>query len=102
MDGESVFETVERAGLYLAQTPQIFRRELILDLYAKRNGVNITDEAQLAELHGIPVTLVLGSSLNLKITTQSDLRFAAAALDLQGPIHFDAPIDPSTADPRFH
>jgi 2-C-methyl-D-erythritol 4-phosphate cytidylyltransferase len=75
-------ETVDRSGLWAAQTPQVFRRELLLEAYAKRDGFNATDDAQLVERIAHPVTLVPGSSLNLKITTNEDLRLAEATLKI--------------------
>ena len=73
-------ETVDRSGLWAAQTPQVFRRELLLEAYAKRDGFNATDDAQLVERIAHAVTLVPGSPLNFKITTQEDLRLAEATL----------------------
>ncbi|HVX60807.1 MAG TPA: 2-C-methyl-D-erythritol 4-phosphate cytidylyltransferase [Pirellulales bacterium] len=90
---ETIAETVSREGLWEAQTPQVFRRQLLLDAYAQRGGFVATDDAQLVERLGHPVTVVQGSSLNLKITTQEDLRLAEQALKalpkpkLQGPAH---------------
>jgi 2-C-methyl-D-erythritol 4-phosphate cytidylyltransferase len=69
-------ETVSREGLWEAQTPQVFRRELLLEAYAKRQGFKATDDAQLVERIGHPVAVVHGSPLNLKITTKDDLRLA--------------------------
>jgi len=86
-------ETVSRGGLWEAQTPQVFRRELLVQAYAKRKGFAATDDAQLVERIGHPVTVVPGSSINLKITTREDLRLAEQALKalpkpkLAGPIH---------------
>jgi 2-C-methyl-D-erythritol 4-phosphate cytidylyltransferase len=73
-------ETVARQGLWEAQTPQVFRRDLILEAYAKRQGLQATDDAQLVEQIGHKVTVVLGSPVNLKITTREDLRLAEQAL----------------------
>lgn len=73
-------ETVPRAELWEAQTPQVFRRELLLEAYAKRGGFQATDEAQLIERIGQPVTVVPGSPINMKITTKEDLHFAEQAL----------------------
>jgi 2-C-methyl-D-erythritol 4-phosphate cytidylyltransferase len=73
--------TVSRADLWSAQTPQVFRRQLLLDAYAKQGNLQPTDEAQLIEQLGTPVTLVEGSPLNIKITTNDDFRLAEAALD---------------------
>lgn len=73
-------ETVSRAGLWEAQTPQVFRRQILLDAYAKRGDFQATDEASLVERIGQEVTVVQGSPINLKITTQEDLRLAEQAL----------------------
>jgi 2-C-methyl-D-erythritol 4-phosphate cytidylyltransferase len=70
--------TVPREGLWLAQTPQIFRKSLLLDAYAKRGSIRepITDDAMLIESLGHPLQMVLGSPQNLKITTKEDLFLA--------------------------
>jgi len=73
-------ETVPRQNLWEAQTPQVFRRKLLLDAYAMRDGFNATDEAQLVVRIGHPVTIVTGSPINIKITTNEDQRFAEYAL----------------------
>ncbi|NUQ65617.1 MAG: 2-C-methyl-D-erythritol 4-phosphate cytidylyltransferase [Pirellulales bacterium] len=86
-------ETVSRSGLWEAQTPQVFRRDLLLEAYAKRGNLQPTDEAQLVERLGKKVTVVPGSSINLKITTKEDLRLAEQALKALpkpknlGPLH---------------
>ncbi len=79
--GHTIAETVSRAGLWLAQTPQVFRVDWLREAYARQAGLQPTDEAQLVEQAGHPVSLVEGSSLNIKITTDSDFRLAEAALD---------------------
>jgi 2-C-methyl-D-erythritol 4-phosphate cytidylyltransferase len=76
----TITETVSREGLWEAQTPQVFRRELLLEAYAKRGSQAVTDDAQLVELLGHPITVVPGSAMNLKITTKDDLRLAVAVL----------------------
>jgi 2-C-methyl-D-erythritol 4-phosphate cytidylyltransferase len=73
-------ETVSRENLWEAQTPQVFRRDLLLEAYAKRDGFAATDDAQLVERIGHPVAVAHGSPMNLKITTKADLRMAEAAL----------------------
>lgn len=77
---DKIVETVPREGLWEAQTPQVFRRSLLIDAYARRQGFNATDDAQLVERLGKPVAIVRGSALNLKITTQEDLRLAEQSL----------------------
>ena len=81
-DGK-VTSTMPREGLWLAQTPQVFRRELLEKAYAARLklGKTITDDAQLVEAFGHEVRVVMGSSANFKITTQSDLMLAEALLN---------------------
>ena len=74
--------TVSRQGLWEAQTPQIFRREMLLDAFARRGDLHPTDEAQLVEQLGIPVTVVAGSPMNFKITTSDDFKMAGAVLDV--------------------
>jgi len=79
-NGKSISETVSREGLWEAQTPQVFSRQLLLDAYAKRGEKAATDDAQLVEQLGHEVTLVRCSMINLKITTKADLRLAQHAL----------------------
>ena len=53
VDGEKkIIETVPREGLWAAQTPQVFRRELLVEAYAKRGEEHATDDAQLVERLG--------------------------------------------------
>jgi 2-C-methyl-D-erythritol 4-phosphate cytidylyltransferase len=88
-----VAETVSREGLWEAQTPQVFRRQLLLDAYARRGSESATDDAALVERLGHGVMVVPGSSMNLKITSQEDLRLASAVLKalpkpkILGPAH---------------
>lgn len=75
-----IVETVPRENLWAAQTPQVFRRQLLLDAYSRWDGSEATDEANLMERIGQPVTIVEGSPLNIKITTQEDFKMAEALL----------------------
>lgn len=77
----SIKETVSREGLWEAQTPQVFQKELLLKAYAERDGFIATDEAQLVERLGHSVSVVECSSVNIKITTQQDLKLAGALLN---------------------
>ena len=81
VDDTTITETVDRRGLYAAQTPQVFAKQVLLDAYAKRQGYEATDEAELVERSGHPVTIVEGWPMNLKITTQEDFRMAEALID---------------------
>ncbi len=84
-DDHMTGETVPRRNLFLAQTPQAFRRDWLEQAYARRSqtGVDVTDDTQLVEALGHRCAIVPGSSLNLKITTQEDLRLAGSILQLQ-------------------
>lgn len=73
-------KTIPRDSLWQAQTPQVFRKDLLTKAYAMRGTLEPTDEAQLAENAGIPVSIVEGSPLNLKITTFDDFKMAEALL----------------------
>lgn len=78
----TIAETVDRTGLWQAQTPQAAQRELLdraFALAAERQFIG-TDEASLLEAAGIPVRIVEGSERNLKITRPEDLQLAAALL----------------------
>ncbi len=68
--------TVERDGLWRAQTPQGFRFADILAAHRRAAGSALTDDAAVAEAAGLEVALVAGSADNLKITTDEDLRRA--------------------------
>jgi 2-C-methyl-D-erythritol 4-phosphate cytidylyltransferase len=77
-----VTETVPRRRLWMAQTPQAFRREIITQAYARRGDMvgRVTDDAQLVEALGKPVQMVRGDAANIKITTPEDLRACEALL----------------------
>jgi 2-C-methyl-D-erythritol 4-phosphate cytidylyltransferase len=91
-------ETVPRQNLWEAQTPQVFRRQLLLDAYAGREGFAATDEAQLVERLGHPVSVVPGSPVNMKITTKEDHRLAERALKALPKPKLDGPIHPFAGD----
>jgi 2-C-methyl-D-erythritol 4-phosphate cytidylyltransferase/2-C-methyl-D-erythritol 2,4-cyclodiphosphate synthase len=79
MSGAFVTETLPRESIFLAQTPQAFRREVLRDaLSLAETGVEATDEAALAERAGHAVRLVEGEPENVKVTTADDLLVAEA------------------------
>ena len=75
-----VVRTVERAGLWRAQTPQGFPRDLIEHAHAKARAerVTATDDAALFEQLGLPVVVVRGSERAMKITDEGDFARAEA------------------------
>jgi 2-C-methyl-D-erythritol 4-phosphate cytidylyltransferase len=77
-----VEQTLERAGKWLAQTPQMFRLgalEQALNL-AQAQGLAVTDEASAMEAQGLAPLLVSGSAQNFKVTYPQDFRLAQAVL----------------------
>jgi 2-C-methyl-D-erythritol 4-phosphate cytidylyltransferase/2-C-methyl-D-erythritol 2,4-cyclodiphosphate synthase len=74
--GDVVRATLDRQTIYLAQTPQAFRREVLRDALAVTGDA--TDEAALAERAGHTVRIVEGEASNIKVTTSEDLIIAEA------------------------
>jgi 2-C-methyl-D-erythritol 4-phosphate cytidylyltransferase len=83
-DGADVLveATVPREHLWLAQTPQGFRRQAGLDAFARaeRDGWQCSDDAQVLERAGIAVAVVMGDARNIKITTRDDWALAEALM----------------------
>jgi len=80
VDEGAIISTVARTGLYQAQTPQAFRRPILLAAHerAARDRIAATDDADLVEQIGERVEIVEASGWNLKITTRADLELAEA------------------------
>ena len=80
---QAVVETVSRQGLWLAQTPQTFRVDIIRAAHqrAQDEGIAVTDDAALIEKMGGNVQIVPGDRRNFKLTSPEDLRMAEALLD---------------------
>lgn len=80
--GNLVHSTLPREKIWAVQTPQVFRREVILQAHqkAKKDKFIGTDDAQLVERIGYKVKLVPGEDTNIKITTRDDLLFAETIL----------------------
>jgi 2-C-methyl-D-erythritol 4-phosphate cytidylyltransferase len=83
-----VLRTEDRAGLWQAQTPQMFRYGILRAALALPGALRATDEA--AAVEALAATgacaapwLIMGSALNIKITFATDLALAAAILELQ-------------------
>ncbi len=75
-DGALVGGTIERDGLWRAQTPQGFRYREILAAHRAASGEALTDDAAVAERAGLVVALVMGNENNIMITTTDDLERA--------------------------
>ena len=83
-----VTRTVDRAGLWTVQTPQIFRTQLLRDAYAgalaNDRAAVFTDDTAVVEAMGHPVRIVLYHGINLKVTTPIDWKIAEAFLQEDG------------------
>ncbi len=83
-----VSNTLDRQGLYEAQTPQIFDKTLLTEAYKdlpnlNKQGACISDDAQLVELYGHKVTIVETDNSNIKITGPTDVAIAEAIIKTQ-------------------
>jgi 2-C-methyl-D-erythritol 4-phosphate cytidylyltransferase len=102
-DRGKVEATVNRKGLWLAQTPQVFCRDWLLEAYGKRAqlGADVTDDSQLIEAAGHPVYLVAGSASNIKITAREDIALAEAILKSRPAPKTPRPIHPFDDEVRW-
>lgn len=78
-----IVDTPYRPKLYITQTPQVFKRRLYFEAvdFAMANGLDFTDDCQLAESIGAKVYMTVGDYKNIKITTAEDIRIADAIMD---------------------
>jgi 2-C-methyl-D-erythritol 4-phosphate cytidylyltransferase len=83
-----VEHTMERSKLWLTQTPQAFRRDIIREAYRRAfaEGVYATDDASLVERIGIRVRMIPGTYENIKITTPGDLATGAVIVGSRGTV----------------
>ncbi len=77
----TVARTLDRGRLWAAQTPQVFRYDLLLRAH-REVTTDVTDDAAMLETLGLPVKLYLGSPLNIKVTNLEDLHTAEAMLEV--------------------
>jgi len=76
-----VKKTLDREDVYLIQTPQGFKKEIIISAYKKFNKRKLTDDSQMLEIIGKKVKVIPGDSLNFKITYPRDLKLAKIICD---------------------
>ncbi len=78
IERQIVLGTIPRERVVLAQTPQVFRYDVLREAFdrAQADGFHATDEASLVERLGVKVTVLMGSPCNIKITKPSDLPVA--------------------------
>jgi 2-C-methyl-D-erythritol 4-phosphate cytidylyltransferase len=81
VDGGKIIDTIDRAKLRRALTPQCFRYEILRRAFAENEiGELVTDECSLVEKLGYEIATVEGSAKNIKITTPEDLVLAESLL----------------------
>ena len=81
-EGKFIKHTPPRQYFWEAQTPQVFKKDLIIKAYesARKKNISATDDATLVEKIGIRPKIVMGSYSNIKITTREDLELARIIL----------------------
>jgi len=93
----TIIKTVDRAGLYEAQTPQVFEAALLKKAYENLKSLDaskISDDSQLIEALGHKVTIVEADASNIKITRQSDIAIAEAILKSRPKLAPKGPVGP--------
>jgi len=80
--GREVSGPVDRDGLVLVQTPQVFRAEVLKEAYRQPFRPSFTDDASVVEATGHTVKLVPGERFNIKVTTPDDLELSKKLLTL--------------------
>lgn len=73
-------QVVDRSDYLIVQTPQCFKTEILVEAYNLPFHDGITDDASLVEEAGYKIETVIGNEMNIKITTQSDLKYAGMFL----------------------
>jgi 2-C-methyl-D-erythritol 4-phosphate cytidylyltransferase len=84
-EDQRVVGSVERFGLWTMQTPQVFRREWLIQAYETvlAGGISVTDEVSAVQTAGFPVKLLTNPGWNLKITYPRDLDLAQILFNLE-------------------
>lgn len=83
VENGQIIQTVDRVGLFEAQTPQVFKKDLLVKAYAnidKLDKKKISDDSHLVEALGHKVAIVQTDSSNIKITNKSDIAIAEAII----------------------
>ncbi|NIA17210.1 MAG: 2-C-methyl-D-erythritol 4-phosphate cytidylyltransferase [Planctomycetes bacterium] len=97
VENGEIIETVDRSGLYEAQTPQVFEAAILKKAYANLPNINssvISDDSQLVEALGYKVAVVETDASNIKITTTADLAIAEAIIKSRPKPTPEGPVGP--------
>ncbi len=86
VSSETILKTIDRTHIWLAQTPQGFRRKVLIECHfrARNEGFYGTDDASLLERYGHKVGVVMGSYWNVKLTYKEDIPFIERLLAKEG------------------
>jgi 2-C-methyl-D-erythritol 4-phosphate cytidylyltransferase len=79
-DNFFIKKTLDRNRVFRAQTPQVFRIDLLKKAYTEARKTGYTDDASLVEALGGRIKVLAGTRRNIKITTKEDLKFAEVLL----------------------
>lgn len=81
-EAKVIEQTLPREQLYEAQTPQVFRKDILVAAYGRMVEFDeaMTDDARIVEDAGTPISVVISDATNIKITTKADRTLAAAIL----------------------
>ena len=75
-----ITDTVTREGIWAIQTPQVFKKDLLLKAYNQGNTEGATDDCMLLESIGVKVAMVEGDRSNIKVTVQDDIDMVSSIL----------------------
>ena len=78
---EIINKTIDRTIIWMAQTPQTFHRDKLLDAFKNNINVHVTDESVLMELSGYSIKIINGDAENFKITNKLDWELAKIIVD---------------------
>ena len=97
VENGEIVETVDRSGLFEAQTPQVFEKELLVRAYKNLGNLDkstISDDSQLVEALGEKVSIVETDNSNIKITRKGDVAIAEAIIKSRPKPKPDGPTGP--------
>jgi 2-C-methyl-D-erythritol 4-phosphate cytidylyltransferase len=102
VESGQIVGTLDRRLLWLAQTPQCFRYDVITDAHKRASGdkVDATDDAALVEKYGTKVVVAVGSYSNLKITSPEDIPLFEYFLKAENRVKLNAAQNKSKKKPR--
>lgn len=81
-DNNIVIQTTERKNTWIIQTPQCFKRKILLEAHEKfKNNETVTDDCMLLEMYGKKIKLIEGDYTNIKVTTPEDMKLVQQFLD---------------------